>query len=90
MTLDKIEHHLKSWELNPISPLNDWFTLVDEPWTSLLESALSFLSADYPGNYLDKYKKYQAKIKYWNNLKLIIKSKINKVQIFFSIFRFTT
>ncbi|KAK6621385.1 hypothetical protein RUM43_011691 [Polyplax serrata] len=48
MTLEKIEHHLKSWESNPISPLNDWFTSVDEPWTSLLESALSFLSADYP------------------------------------------
>lgn len=49
MTLEKIEHNLRSWESNPISPLNDWFTLVDEPWTSLLESALSFLSADYPG-----------------------------------------
>lgn len=49
MTLDKIDHHLKTWESNPISPLNDWFTLVDEPWSSLLESALSFLSADYPG-----------------------------------------
>ncbi|EEB14431.1 nfrkb, putative [Pediculus humanus corporis] len=58
MTLDKIEHHLKSWELNPISPLNDWFTLVDEPWTSLLESALSFLSADYPDLQPDDFVPY--------------------------------
>ena len=50
MSFDKIENHLKMWETNPISPWNKWFTSADERWSGLLDSALSFLSADYPGN----------------------------------------
>jgi len=49
MRLDRIEMKLKAWETNPISPLNDWFTYVPVMWSSLLDSALNFLSGDYPG-----------------------------------------
>ncbi|XP_044256104.1 nuclear factor related to kappa-B-binding protein isoform X1 [Tribolium madens] len=42
MNLSTLEERLKSWQENPISPLNDWYSLVDN-WVNLLKSAVNFL-----------------------------------------------
>ena len=48
MTLVTLEDRLKAWQENPISPLNDWYSLA-ESWLVMLTSAISFLSGDFPG-----------------------------------------
>lgn len=51
MGLLTLEEHLKAWQKNPISPLNDWYYLAPD-WVLLLISAVNFLAGDYPGNFL--------------------------------------
>ena len=48
MGLLTLEDRLKAWQENPISPLNDWYSLA-ESWLVMLTSAISFLSGDFPG-----------------------------------------
>lgn len=45
MNLSNLEERLKSWQENPISPLNDWYSFVDN-WVNLLPSAVNFLCGD--------------------------------------------
>ncbi|KAH0816428.1 hypothetical protein GEV33_006362 [Tenebrio molitor] len=47
MNLSTLEERLKSWQENPISPLNDWYCLSDN-WVSLLKSAVNFLCGNSP------------------------------------------
>lgn len=47
MNLTTLEDRLKSWQENPISPLNDWYSLRDN-WVSLLKSAVNFLCGNSP------------------------------------------
>lgn len=42
-----LESRMKSWQENPISPLNDWYNLVDN-WLEVLSCAVSFLNGDFP------------------------------------------
>lgn len=45
MSMSNLEDRLKAWQENPISPLNDWYSLVDS-WVSLLSSAVTFLTGE--------------------------------------------
>lgn len=45
MSLPNLEERLKSWNENPISPLNDWYSAVDS-WVNLLSSAIAFLTGE--------------------------------------------
>lgn len=45
MSLANLEERLKTWQENPISPLNDWYSFVDN-WINLLPSAINFLCGD--------------------------------------------
>lgn len=45
MSLPNLEDRLKSWNENPISPLNDWYSTVDS-WVNLLPSAIAFLTGE--------------------------------------------
>lgn len=45
MSLANLEERLKAWQENPISPLNDWYSYVDN-WVNLLPSAINFLCGD--------------------------------------------
>ena len=47
MSLSTLEDRLKSWQENPISPLNDWYSLSDN-WIGLLKSAINFLCGNSP------------------------------------------
>ncbi|RZC39742.1 nuclear factor related to kappa-B-binding protein, partial [Asbolus verrucosus] len=47
MNLVTLEERLKSWQENPISPLNDWYSLIDN-WVGLLKSAVNFLCGNSP------------------------------------------
>lgn len=47
MNYTTLEERLKSWQENPITPLNDWYSLSDN-WMGLLESAINFLSGNFP------------------------------------------
>lgn len=47
MNMKTLEERLRSWQENPISPLNDWYSLSDN-WVALLQSAINFLSGCFP------------------------------------------
>lgn len=47
MNMRALEEGLKAWQENPISPLNDWYSLSDN-WVGLLQSAVNFLSGNFP------------------------------------------
>ncbi|XP_044726842.1 nuclear factor related to kappa-B-binding protein [Chrysoperla carnea] len=47
MSYTTLEIRMKSWQENPISPLNDWYNLVDN-WLEVLSCAVSFLNGDFP------------------------------------------
>ncbi|XP_076257336.1 uncharacterized protein LOC143194432 [Rhynchophorus ferrugineus] len=42
MNMYTLQERLKAWQENPISPLNDWYNLVDN-WINILPSAITFL-----------------------------------------------
>lgn len=42
MNMYMLQERLKSWQENPISPLNDWYSYADN-WISILPSAITFL-----------------------------------------------
>ncbi|KAJ8922751.1 hypothetical protein NQ315_007786 [Exocentrus adspersus] len=42
MNMYTLQERLKSWQENPISPLNDWYSYTDN-WISILPSAITFL-----------------------------------------------
>ncbi|XP_060532196.1 nuclear factor related to kappa-B-binding protein [Cylas formicarius] len=42
MNMYTLQERLKSWQENPISPLNDWYSFTDN-WISILPSAITFL-----------------------------------------------
>ncbi|KAF5302938.1 hypothetical protein FQA39_LY02118 [Lamprigera yunnana] len=46
MSMKILEDRLKSWQENPISPLNDWYSLTDN-WVTLLPMAINFLSGNF-------------------------------------------
>lgn len=46
MCMKTLEERLKSWQENPISPLNDWYSLSDN-WVRVLQSAVNFLSGNF-------------------------------------------
>lgn len=45
MNYKSLEERLKTWQENPITPLNDWYNLSDN-WVGLLKSAVNFLSGN--------------------------------------------
>ncbi|CAB3372355.1 Hypothetical predicted protein [Cloeon dipterum] len=47
MGLPSLTSKLQAWQESPISPLNDWFGL-SENWVNHLQSAINFLSGDFP------------------------------------------
>lgn len=47
MNYKTLEERLKTWQENPITPLNDWYSLSDN-WAGLLKSAINFLSGNFP------------------------------------------
>lgn len=47
MNMKTLEERLKSWQENPISPLNDWYSYSDN-WIGVLQSAVNFLSGNFP------------------------------------------
>lgn len=63
MTMKTLEDHLKSWQENPISPLNDWYSISDN-WVALLKSAVNFLSGNFPEQPEDfvPYIEYKAQL----------------------------
>lgn len=63
MTMKTLEDRLKSWQENPISPLNDWYSISDN-WVSLLKSAVNFLSGNFPEQPEDfvPYIEYKAQL----------------------------
>lgn len=46
MNMKTLEERLRSWQENPISPLNDWYSLSDN-WVGVLQSAVNFLSGNF-------------------------------------------
>ncbi|XP_048521535.1 nuclear factor related to kappa-B-binding protein isoform X3 [Dendroctonus ponderosae] len=42
MNMYTLQERLKAWQENPISPLNDWYSYVDN-WINILPSAITFL-----------------------------------------------
>ncbi|KAF2900365.1 hypothetical protein ILUMI_05821 [Ignelater luminosus] len=63
MSMKILEERLKSWQENPISPLNDWYSLSDN-WVSLLPLAINFLSgncSEQPDDFVP-YIEFKAKI----------------------------
>ncbi|XP_058836672.1 uncharacterized protein LOC131693122 isoform X2 [Topomyia yanbarensis] len=48
MAIDELQHNLKLWLSTPISTLNDWYHLVEDKWDVLLQSAVWFLSGEFP------------------------------------------
>ncbi|PSN38505.1 hypothetical protein C0J52_24317, partial [Blattella germanica] len=47
MALSTLEDRVKTWQENPITPLNDWYC-ISNSWLGMLTSAISFLSGDFP------------------------------------------
>lgn len=47
MNMTSLEERLRLWQENPISPLNDWYSLTDN-WVTSLQSAINFLSGNFP------------------------------------------
>lgn len=45
MNMKTLEERLKTWQENPISPLNDWYSFSDN-WVGVLQSAVNFLSGN--------------------------------------------
>lgn len=63
MSMKILEERLKSWQENPISPLNDWYSLTDN-WVLLLPLAINFLSGNFseqPEDFVP-YIEYKEKI----------------------------
>nr|CAD7444362.1 unnamed protein product [Timema bartmani] len=58
MSLSTLEDRLKAWQENPISPLNDWYSIAADSWLLMLPSAISFLSGDYPDAQPDDFVPY--------------------------------
>lgn len=46
MCMKTLQERLKTWQENPISPLNDWYNLSDN-WVGILQSAVNFLSGNF-------------------------------------------
>lgn len=46
MNMKTLEERLRTWHENPISPLNDWYSLSDN-WMGVLQSAVNFLSGNF-------------------------------------------
>lgn len=63
MSLTSLEDRLKAWQENPISPLNEWYSYVDN-WVNLLPSAINFLcgdSAEQPDDFVP-YMEYKPSL----------------------------
>ncbi|CAH0561085.1 unnamed protein product [Brassicogethes aeneus] len=63
MNMYTLQERLKSWQENPISPLNDWYNLTDN-WLGLLPSAITFLcgnSSDQPDDFVP-YMEYKIQV----------------------------
>ncbi|KAK4887042.1 hypothetical protein RN001_003313 [Aquatica leii] len=63
MSMKILEERLRSWQENPISPLNDWYSLTDN-WVMLLPMAINFLSgnfAEQPDDFVP-YMEYKEKL----------------------------
>jgi hypothetical protein len=58
MSLTTLEDRLKAWQENPISPLNDWYSIAADSWLLMLSSAISFLSGDFTGACIAHIAKY--------------------------------
>lgn len=46
ISLSDLEKHLIMWQENPISPLNDWYSLLDN-WSTVLTSVVQFLTGEF-------------------------------------------
>ncbi|KAF5284990.1 hypothetical protein FQR65_LT02301 [Abscondita terminalis] len=63
MSMRVLEDRLRSWQENPISPLNDWYSLSDN-WVMFLPMAINFLSGNFseqPDDFVP-YIEYKEKI----------------------------
>lgn len=61
MNMYMLQERLKAWQENPISPLNDWYSLTDN-WIGLLPSAITFLcgnSSEQPDDFVP-YMEYKT------------------------------
>lgn len=61
MNMYMLQERLKSWQENPISPLNDWYSYADN-WISILPSAITFLcgnASDQPDDFVP-YMEYKV------------------------------
>lgn len=65
INLSNLERKIKSWIKNPITPLNDWYSL-SENWLNLLPSAINFLCGDF----LDQPDDFVPYLEYKQNLKI--------------------
>lgn len=63
MNMYMLQERLKSWQENPISPLNDWYSLADN-WISILPSAITFLcgnASEQPDDFVP-YMEYKVSL----------------------------
>lgn len=63
MNMYNLQERLKSWQENPISPLNDWYNYTDN-WISILPSAITFLcgnASEQPDDFVP-YMEYKTNL----------------------------
>lgn len=63
MNMYMLQERLKSWQENPISPLNDWYNCADN-WISILPSAITFLcgnASEQPDDFVP-YMEYKVSL----------------------------
>ncbi|VEN48041.1 unnamed protein product, partial [Callosobruchus maculatus] len=63
MNMYTLQERLKTWQDNPISPLNDWYNLTDS-WINMLPSAITFLcgnASEQPDDFVP-YMEYKTKL----------------------------
>lgn len=63
MNMYMLQERLKSWQENPISPLNDWYSFADN-WISILPSAITFLcgnASEQPDDFVP-YMEYKVSL----------------------------
>lgn len=63
MNMYMLQERLKSWQENPISPLNDWYSYTDN-WIGILPSAITFLcgnASEQPDDFVP-YMEYKVSL----------------------------
>ncbi|CAG9861733.1 unnamed protein product [Phyllotreta striolata] len=63
MSMYTLQERIKTWQENPISPLNDWYSFADN-WIDVLPSAITFLC----GNASDQPEDFVPYVEYKTNL----------------------